>query len=110
MGIIWNLVTVLFFVATEKEVAHVRNAFKRRVGNGNFLPKSTFFNEVLGELVPVRLAEVKTLKLFKKFIPCVIVLFWSSANAALCIVYLQPKAFFASDFGINGAYYIYIHI
>lgn len=42
---------------TEKELERIRKAFKRYAGNTNVLPKLSFFNEVLGELVPARLGE-----------------------------------------------------
>lgn len=48
----------LFFVVKEDELKRLRLAFKRIAGASGVMSKTLFIREVLGDAVPIKLAEV----------------------------------------------------
>jgi len=49
---------VLLFPVTEPELKRLKEAFKRSSSLSGYMSKNAFFREVLGDIVPLRLAEV----------------------------------------------------
>jgi len=49
---------VLLFAVSEAELKRLKEAFKRSSSLSGYMSKTAFFREVLGDNVPLRLAEV----------------------------------------------------
>lgn len=65
---VWLAYVMLCVLVSEVELKRLKEAFKRSSSLSGYMSKTAFFREVLGDNVPLRLAEVTSYCLV--FMPC----------------------------------------